>query len=911
MEHRLVDDASAKLPPGKLGRYEIVKRLATGGSSDLLLARAGGSSGAERHVVIKQLREDPAKDPAFVRTFVAEARLAGKLRHHNICYVQDVGEDNGKHYVVMEYVHGEDLRTILARLHGRGQMMPVQQLVTVGTSVAAALHHAHDHMGAGHKSRGLVHGDVTPTNILVGYDGTVKVVDFGIARAAIEAFETQIGGLQGKVPYMAPEQCTGQGVDRRSDVFALGIVLYELATGRRLFQGESDFVTMATIVGGTVPRPSQHRKDLPDELESILLKALARSPADRYQTAADLRMALDVFAAKVRPAGSAPTLADYMTQLFVKRREPWLDSTERTVAPLDFDGAVTGLAQAPAEAVEMFAIPDAATDDSPIAHAHAHVVDKPTEVVSIAKKPVALGSFVQRPRSETGGKTPRPELTERPSRPKAITAGPLVQRPRSETNGKTPRPELDDRTPRPEAITAGPLVQRPRPETNGKTPRPELSDKPLTPDAHGMAAKPDATEKSGALPSVLKSDAKPARTAGNRLPSPTQAPRPRSPSVVATPVGATPVVAPLVVAPPVVAPPVVATSVVALPVEARHERNRLSTDVSEPTKVAAPPPPPPSATISGSSAARKAGNDSTQVVPPLPSPVAPPPRSSTAPAPAAGATATEITGVAGASRRTWVVRALIGGTAAVALILVVAIGFSNGDPTPASPPAGSDPTAATPVQPPPPAQEPPRPVRTMHNSEPPPAADVTATVPGDPAPEPPRPEPTMRNSEPPPAADVTATAPTAPVEPPRPERTMRNSEPPPAADVTATATAPAPGTAPGTATAEPPRPERTMRNSEPPTAADVTATATAEPPPAKAVTRAPTSATRPPAPSRPPAEIAPAPPKRPSPTAVTRKPAPVAKAPVAKAPAKPAAKPPTKPAKSPAYDPDALFLKKP
>jgi Protein kinase domain len=910
MEHRLVDDASAKLPPGKLGRYEIVKRLATGGTSELLLARAGGSGGAERHVVIKQLREGPAKDPAFVRTFVAEARLAGKLRHQNICYVQDVGDDNGKHYVVMEYVHGEDLRTILARLHGRGQTMPVPQLVTIGTSVAAALHHAHDHMGADHKSRGLVHGDVTPTNILVGYDGIVKVVDFGIARAAIEAFELEAGGLKGKVPYMAPEQCTGQGVDRRSDVFALGIVLYELATGRRLFKGESDFVTMATIVGGTVPRPSQHRKDLPDELESILLKALARSPADRYQTAADLRMALDVFAAKARPTGPAPTLADYMTQLFVKRQEPWLDRTERTVAALDFDGAVTGLAQAPAEAVEMFAIPDAATDDSPIAHAHAHVVDKPTEVVAIARKPVALGSFVQRPRSDTGGKTPRPEVSAKPPRPKAVTAGPLVQRPRPDTNGKTPRPELDDqtprpgaddRTPRPEAITAGPLVQRPRPDTNGKTPRPELSDKPLTPDANTKAARPDATEKP-ALPSVLKSDARPARTAGNRLPSPTQppTPRPRTPSVVATPAGATPIVAPPVVTPPVVAPPVVAPPVVAPPVvappvvaapdEARSERNRLSTDVSEPTKVAAPPPPPPNAS-SGGFAARKGGNDSTQVVPPLPSPVAPAPRSSTAPALAASATAAaETAEMATANRRKWIMRGLIGGAGVVAVILVVAIGFSNGDATPASPPAASAPSAATPVQAPPPAPEPPRPERTMRNSEPP-AADVTATAPADPPPEPPRPERTMRNSEPPPA-DVTATAPADPSpEPPRPERTMRNSEPPPAADVTAT---------------EPPRPERTMRNSEPPPAADVAAKAPAE--------RSP-GATRPPTPSRPPAEIAPAPPKRPSPTAVARKPAPVAapaaKAPVAKAPVKPAAKPPTKPAKSPAYDPDALFLKKP
>jgi tRNA A-37 threonylcarbamoyl transferase component Bud32 len=367
----------------QLGRYEVLKHLAKGGMADVLLARASGLGGFERHFVIKRIREELAQDPKFVEMFVSEARLAGALHHHNIVQVQDIGQQDGRYYFAMEYVHGEDLRAILSRLHERDQQMPVQHIVTIAASVAAALHHAHEQVGPDRKPLNIVHRDVTPANILISYDGNVKVVDFGIAKAGITRLETAGGAMKGSVPYLAPEQCTGKTVDRRSDVFALGIVLYELATVRRLFKADTEFLTMSAIVQARVPRPMLLRKDLPADLERIILKALAREPAARFQTAEELRLALDKLATKERLTSSANALAAYMKKLFGDRLEPWVAGAEHAVREqnVDFDGSVCGLALPPPEAVEGAAIPPAyeAGNSSPIAAARRAATGTPVK----------------------------------------------------------------------------------------------------------------------------------------------------------------------------------------------------------------------------------------------------------------------------------------------------------------------------------------------------------------------------------------------------------------------------------------------------------------------------------------------------------------------------------------------------
>jgi eukaryotic-like serine/threonine-protein kinase len=331
-----------------LGRYEIVKHLASGGMAEVLLARATGIENFERYVVVKRIHRERAKNEQVVKMFLDEARLAASLHHTNIVQVHDIGQDNGEYFFAMEYVHGEDLRRLLTHLSAKKQQLPIEHVLTIIMSTAAALHYAHEMKGAGGKPLGLVHRDVSPANVIVGFDGNVKVVDFGIAKATVRSTETQSGILKGKISYMAPEQCLSEPVDRRSDVFALGIVLFELYTVRRLFKGASEYLTMTSIVQGNIPKPSTYRPEIPPELEAIMMKALAMDPAQRYQTADELRVALKDYATAHHIQWSPAALADYMTEQFGHRPEPWLvdddDEAIIEIVDVDFDGSASGAA---------------------------------------------------------------------------------------------------------------------------------------------------------------------------------------------------------------------------------------------------------------------------------------------------------------------------------------------------------------------------------------------------------------------------------------------------------------------------------------------------------------------------------------------------------------------------------------
>ncbi len=312
--------------------------------AELLLARSTGLEGFERHVVIKRIHADQARNKQHVDMFLDEARLAASLHHHNIVQVHDVGQENGEYFFAMEYVHGEDLRKILTHLASQKLQLPLEHIITIISAAAAGLHYAHEMKGPS-GPLGIVHRDVSPANILVGYDGNVKVVDFGIAKAFARSADTQAGTLKGKAAYMAPEQCTGVPIDRRSDVFALGIVLWELLTVRRLFKGTSDFVTMTAIVSGKIARPSEHRKDLAKPLEAIVMKALATNPQERYQSCEELRLALEDFAAKTGLRTSTTAVGDYMVKQFGRRTEPWLVENDDPVIEIvdpDFDGSASG-----------------------------------------------------------------------------------------------------------------------------------------------------------------------------------------------------------------------------------------------------------------------------------------------------------------------------------------------------------------------------------------------------------------------------------------------------------------------------------------------------------------------------------------------------------------------------------------
>jgi serine/threonine-protein kinase len=326
----------------RIGRYEVISHLATGGMAQIYLARQTGLGSFERHVVLKTILRERATDQRFVTMFLDEAKLAATLNHQNVAQVYEVDQADGTYFMAMEYVHGENTRAILETTIRRGWTIPLELAVMIISGAAAGLHHAHERRGKNGQPLNIVHRDVSPANIMAGYDGSVKVLDFGIAKAEERATKTIGGTIKGKYGYMSPEQCKGKPIDRRSDIFALGIVLYELTTLRRAFKGNDDFETMKRIVAGDLVLPTTLVPGFPRELEAIILTALATDPGARFQTAQELTEALDAFTVRAKLTGSNTAMGRFMLQLFGTKKEPWIDAaaqtTDRTlITPSEID----------------------------------------------------------------------------------------------------------------------------------------------------------------------------------------------------------------------------------------------------------------------------------------------------------------------------------------------------------------------------------------------------------------------------------------------------------------------------------------------------------------------------------------------------------------------------------------------
>jgi len=312
------------LTPGTtLGKFEIIRKLAVGGMAEIYLARVHGTAGFEKLVVLKRILPHIAQDPAFVQMFLDEARLAATLQHPNIADVYEVGELGGDVFFTMEYVHGQDVRGIRWAARKRDEPIPLAIALAIVHGTASALDYAHDKRGSDGHLLGLVHRDVSSSNIMISYDGAIKLLDFGIARLTNRQAKTQTGTLKGKIPYMSPEQCRGNPLDRRSDLFSLGTVMFEVTVGRRPFRGQSDFDTMEQIVHHGAPRPSSVVNGYPPELEAIVMKLLARDPDDRYQSAEELLHALEPMLAQHRLWASSKVMGKYMRLVFADRIAAW------------------------------------------------------------------------------------------------------------------------------------------------------------------------------------------------------------------------------------------------------------------------------------------------------------------------------------------------------------------------------------------------------------------------------------------------------------------------------------------------------------------------------------------------------------------------------------------------------------
>ena len=317
----------------RLGRYEVVRHLAHGGMASVYLARVSGIGGFERHVVLKTLREDAIADDSLVPMFLDEARLVATLHHQHIAQVFDVGHEGNTYYLAMEYVHGETVRAVLEAAVKQSVMLPLDFALTVVCAAAAALHHAHERCDRSGHALDIVHRDVTPSNVIVSYDGSIKLIDFGIAKANVRMTHTREGFIKGKAGYMAPEQVKGHPIDRRSDVFALGVLAYELATMVRAFHSESQFEQLHRIATATIAPPSHVTPRFPVELEDVIMRALEVDPDDRYQDAAAMRAELERVATRLGLALGEDTVIAVLDQLYGQRPEPWLVAT----GSIDYD----------------------------------------------------------------------------------------------------------------------------------------------------------------------------------------------------------------------------------------------------------------------------------------------------------------------------------------------------------------------------------------------------------------------------------------------------------------------------------------------------------------------------------------------------------------------------------------------
>ena len=304
---------------GGFGKYRLIAELGHGGMAEVFLAIASGPAGFNKLLVIKQIRDQLADDPEFLGMFLDEARLAARLNHPNVVQTNEVGEDGRRYFIAMEYLEGQPLNRIAQRL-GKDGRLTVAMHVRILIEALAGLHYAHELTDFDGTQLQVVHRDATPHNIFVTYAGQVKVVDFGIAKALGSSSETRAGVLKGKISYMAPEQALGERVDRRADVFAVGMMLWEALAGRRPFKGQNDVVILQKLVTGDIPSPSTVRDDIPDLLEAICMKALAHNREERFPTAEAMQRALEGALDLLGLRAQLRDVGDLVTKAFADER---------------------------------------------------------------------------------------------------------------------------------------------------------------------------------------------------------------------------------------------------------------------------------------------------------------------------------------------------------------------------------------------------------------------------------------------------------------------------------------------------------------------------------------------------------------------------------------------------------------
>jgi serine/threonine-protein kinase len=451
-----------------LGRYAIYGEIAAGGMATVYIGRLRGPAGFARRVAVKSLHPQLAKDPDFLSMFLDEARLVGHIRHTNVVPVLDVISVESELHLVMEYVEGEPLSRVVRALRAAGRKMPLPIAVAISIGVLDGLHAAHEARAEDGSLLSIVHRDVSPQNILVGVDGLAKILDFGIAKAVGRMQTTRGDQLKGKLAYMAPEQLSRDPLDRRADVYAAAIVLWELVTGERLFQADDEISTFKKAMEHQVPPPSALTPGVPAALDSVILRGLSRDRSQRFASARDMAQALDATGLAATPREVGEFLCALCASSLAERAQR-IEEHERRLVP-----EAAGVASGPA-------LPADARADAPtrLLSVQASRMSRWALAAAITLPLLLLGAVLMlRPRAEPAP-LPARETATTTSQPLPLTPVAAAVSPRSDDTPPASPPATAEATPpsRPPARAGN------RPSS---TPRKPTCAVPFTLDAHGV-----------------------------------------------------------------------------------------------------------------------------------------------------------------------------------------------------------------------------------------------------------------------------------------------------------------------------------------------------------------------------------------------------------------------------------------